>query len=197
MNRKELKQGDYVTRWGFNFTPPTFWERLILTPKWWLRDVSYWFRKKIQTAKHGFPDEESFDFYSHCAKWSLPRLKRFRAGLYSHPTEFSSDADDPNLSNQLYFDFVKDVEVNRSGLDKWKEVLDKIIWSMENHDKLVDPIYPKDYDHRQVVVSVSDSGTVFKAADERPLDWTPVLNHEKRIQEGFDLFGKHFRNLWD
>jgi len=68
---------------------------------------------------------------------------------------------------------------------------------MENFDKDVDPIYPPNWDDRQVVTEVSDKGITFKRADERNVDWSPVTDHERRVQAGFELFGKYFQNLWD
>lgn len=195
--RKELKVGDYVSAFGFDFTPLKWWERIQYTPKWWWNDISYWFRKKGQSIRDGFPSEESFDFYSHCSKWSLPRLKQLRDNLSGHPVYFCTEADDLNATQQLYFDFIKDVTVTPTAHEKWEAILDKIIWSMEHHGDDVDPIYPPGYDKRQIVVSVEERGTTFKAADERPIDWSPVFNHEKRVDEGFELFGKYFRNLWD
>ena len=41
----------------------------------------------------------------------------------------------------------------------------------------------------------------FQMVDKNPEDhWYDVnghLEHEKRVQEGLELFGKYFRNLWD
>lgn len=195
--RKELNEGDYVSHWGFNFEPLKWWEKLYLKPKWWFSDFSYWLRKKGQTIRYGFPAEESFDFYSACAAWSLPRLKHMRDNLSGNPISFLDEADDLNATNQLYFNFIKDVTVKPTPFNKWKDILDKIIWSMEHHADDVEPNYPKDYDKRQIVVKKTGDYVTFKAADPRPIDWTPVFEHERKVDEGFELFGKYFRNLWD
>ena len=195
--KQELKVGDVVKHWGFNFEPLRWWELLYMKPKWWTRDVMYFFRKQGQRIRDGFPSEESFDFHSHCAKWSLPRLKQMRNNLNGYPISFMEEADDLNTTNQLYFDFIKDVSVVKTGSQRWEEVLDKIIWSMENHDNEPDPIYPENYDHRQLVVSADEHSIGYKPADERRIDWTPCEEHNKRVQEGFDLFGRYFLTLWD
>ena len=196
-NRKELKVGDYVSSWGFDFTPPTWWERILWSPRWYWNDLSYWLRKQGQRLRDGFPSEESFDFYSHCAKWSLPRLKQLRNNLHGHPINFMDEADDQNSTNQYFFSFMCSIEPKPTPHEKWESILDKIIWSMENFDKDVDPIYPPNWDDRQVVTEVSDKGITFKRADERNVDWSPVTDHERRVQAGFELFGKYFQNLWD
>lgn len=193
----KLKVGDVVPCWGFNISKLKWWEKMYLYPRWQFNDFCYWLRKRGQSLRDGFPSEESFDFYSACAKWSLPRIKQLRDNLSGHPCFLSEEADNLDATNQYYFDFIKDVTVNKDGFEKWKEILDKIIWSMENFDKEPDPIYPPNYDDRMVVTAVTEYGTSFNNVDERKIDWTPVHNHEKRVQEGFELFGKHFRSLWD
>ena len=195
--KQELKIGDYTSSYGFDFSPLKWWERIIYTPRWWWNDITYWFRKKGQTIRDGFPSEESFNFYSACSRWSLPRLKQLRNNLNGHPICFSDEADNLDATLQLHFDFIKDVTTKPTPHEKWEAILDRIIWSMEHHDDDVDPIYPIGYDKRQIIVSKDDRGTVFRAADERTIDWTPVFNHEKRVQEGFELFGRYFRSLWD
>lgn len=195
--RKELKVGDYVSYLGFDFTPMEWWRLIYYKPKWWLSDIAYWLKKKKQSLDNGFPDEESFDFYSHCCKWALPRLKQLRNNLHGHPVCFCNEADDLHATRQLHFDFISDVTRKPTAHEQWEAVLDEIIWAMEHYADDIDPIYPPNYDKRQIVVSIDDRGTVFKPADERRIDWTPVYDHEKRVDRGFELFGRHFRSLWD
>ena len=197
MSKKELKVGDVVEHWGFNVSPLKWNEKIYLLPKFWARDFSYWSKCKYQKIRYGFAHEESWDFYSHCATWSLPRLKQLRNNLNGHPAFLLQEADELNSTRQEYFPFIKDVSVNKDAHKKWEEILDKIIWSMENHDKEPDPIYPPNYSHKQMITNLSDAGTTYKNLDNRPIDFTPQYNHYKRTQEGFDLFGKHFRDLWD
>jgi hypothetical protein len=107
------------------------------------------------------------------------------------------EADELNGTNQYYFDFIGSVTVKPTPHEKWEAILDKIIWSMEHYDDDVDPIYPPNWDDRQLVVGVSDKGTTFRQADGRNIDWSPCNEHNKRVQEGFDLFGRYFLSLWD
>jgi hypothetical protein len=197
MPKKELKVGDVVEHWGFDFSPLKWYEKTYRLPKWWSRDFRYWAKRQYQKIRHGFALEESWDFYSHCATWSLPRLKHLRNNLNGHPAFLLQEADELNSTRQEHFDFIKDVTLNKDAHKKWEEILDKIIWSMENHDKEPDPIYPPNYSHKQIITDLSDSGTSYESLDKRAIDFSPVYEHEKRVQEGFELFGQHFRNLWD
>ena len=195
--KKDLKVGDIVEYWGMDFGPLKFWEKLYLYPKWWFKDFFYWCKKRYQKVRYGFVLEESWDFRSYCVEWSLPRLKHFRANLHGHPSILVDDVECPEISRQQYFAFMSEMQVKPTAHEKWEQILDKIIWSMENCDNAPDPIYPPDYQHKQIVVSVEDRGIAFKNLDDRPIDFSNVEAHEKKVQEGFYLFGKYFLNLWD
>jgi len=198
---RQLKIGDKVECFGFS--SPKWWEFCYLKPKWLWEDFSYWCKKQYQRIRYGFPLEESWDFRSHCAKWVLPRLKKLREDTLSYPSRLSnSDETSRYFSNQRYFSFYKDVSKDDSktqefGALKWNEILDKIIWSFEHINDDVDPIYPENYDSRHIVVDISEKGTAFRLADDRKIDWSPIEAHQRRLQEGFELFGKHYENLWE
>lgn len=61
------------------------------------------------------------------------------------------------------------IDDNINNIDEWKEILNKMIWSFES-------------------VLADDDGEVIKGEDRH--------QYYKRRQEGFELFGKYFRNLW-
>ena len=195
-----LKVGDKVKHYGLDIPPLKWWELAYLKPKWMWRDFCYWCKKQYQRVRYGFPLEESWDFKSHCAKWVLPRLKNLRKNSMSYPSTLSNN--EHVFEDQKYFDFFEKLTDDSSssheyGAVKWAENLDKMIWSFEHLDDDVDPIYPENYDNSQIVVEVSEKGTKFKAADERKIDWSPIYEHNKRLQEGFNLFGKYYQDLWD
>lgn len=64
-----------------------------------------------------------------------------------------------------------------NSVEEWEEILDKIIWSFENVDN--DPS-PMPY-----------RGKAIK-------EYRAILEeHQNKVQEGLDLFGKYYRGLWD
>jgi len=195
---KEYKVGDIVTDYGlFEPTVLKWWEYVYLWPQWKWSNFTYWFQKKYQRYTDGFSHEESFNFYNHCASWSLPRLKMLRKNLHGHPICLMNDGDDQNATNQLYFSFFKEVSIQKTSHEKWEEILDKIIWSMENLENDPGPTYPPDYDKRQIVTKVTDTSVSFGNMDDRKLNMDAYHEHYRKLQEGFDLFGKHFLSLWD
>lgn len=177
----------------FDIEPLKLWEKLYLVPKWKFQEFSYWLRKLRQKITTGFAHEESWNFYSHLCAWALPRLKFFRKNLRSHPCLNTNDYPYP----QLTFDFFEKAKNEDTDFEKWKNIIDKIIWAMENFDKEPDPIYPENYKHGFRKVGEDKRGSLYAAKDERSIDFTPVFEHQKKVQEGFELFGKYLRHLWD
>lgn len=140
----------------------------------------------------------------------LPMLVQLRNTKHGIPHEFAQVGGE-DYDSQESFDFYKE-SVNESfnkGCDRWDEVLDKMIWSFQ---QLIDDDYDSKYHH-------GDIDFEFRELDEKihnPLSgkdevaheminrnknhWYDHIGHhahEARIQEGLELFGKHFRSLWD
>jgi hypothetical protein len=68
-------------------------------------------------------------------------------------------------------------ETYEQNLNKWVDILDKMIWSFSE--------------------IVNDNPGEHKYfADDGKLDMAGMLEYYKRIQEGLDLFGKHYQSLW-
>lgn len=136
----------------------------------------------------------------------LLQLKQSKMGVPSELTyRIGGDFDD-----NLTFDFIKedDREVFDKLCDKWDEILDKMIWSFQ---QLVDDSYDNKYHHgntkmgwKPIEVTNPTTGvaeTMYEMVDENPSEhWYDSVGHNlhnERIQEGLDLFGKYYRNLWD
>ena len=152
---------------------PTPWYQTT----WWTicrkySDIEYFFRKQIQRIKYGFPSEQAWNFNWWHAEIVTPRLKHLRKNLNGHPG---------NLN-----------------MEEWENILDKIIWSFEHFSDEVDVIYSDDYDHRYAVSEDKEGDKTYRSLNEKgTIDWTLVDEHNKRVQEGLDLFSKYYQNLWD
>ena len=81
-------------------------------------------------------------------------------------------------------------------MKEWNKILDKIIWSFENHDNEPMPIEPENYDSRCNMIKYDDGSTEYDHLDDRPWDWTECEAHDKKVQEGLDLFAKYYKDLW-
>ena len=157
---------------------------------------------------------EKFDTYSldhTLALIILPALLQLKATKMGIPSEFA-DADGADYDSQDSFDFYKDT--HKDAFDEksreWDQVLDKIIWSfqqiaLEDYETKYHHGKPE-YDWVKTDQQFTNplNGKVedtFQMVDKNPTEhWTDyegMRKHEERIQEGLELFGKYYRNLWD
>jgi len=132
----------------------------------------------------------------------LPLLKQLRTKKHCSPgdmLEFMQCS--YNNGCQRSFDFYGegDEAANEAGHARWGKILDHIIWSFQ---MLVD----EDEVGLTAFVTVEGDGREFEdMVDENSIwigdgteyDWAGYTAHQQKIQEGFDLFGKYYQNLWD
>ena len=141
----------------------------------------------------------------------LPVLLQFRASRNnSVPNDFTRRTGD-DIDRNYCFDFIADDEsrVFEECCEKWNEVLDKMIWSFyqislgENYDSKyhhgqMDMGWKQIEHHNPITGKVEPMYTIVdNNPDEHWYDRVGHELHEKRIQEGLELFGRHLRSLWD
>ncbi len=141
----------------------------------------------------------------------LPLLIQLKYSKQGVPNDFA-DVGGASWEAQESFDFYKEShnDAFEEGCKRWEEVLDKMIWSFQ---QIALEDYDEKYHHgdakfdwiktnkqfpNPITGKLEDT---FQMVDKNPDDhWYDVvghLEHEKRIQEGLELFGKYYRNLWD
>jgi len=140
----------------------------------------------------------------------LPMLVQLRNTKHGIPHEFA-EVGGEDYNQQDSFDFYKETynDSFEKGCDRWDEVLDKMIWSFT---QIIDDDYDTVYHHGEVEFEWKDSEEKIRnpltGKDESLkemvntnknhwYDYVGHKTHEARIQEGLELFGKHFRSLWD
>lgn len=140
----------------------------------------------------------------------LPALLQLKNTKHGVPNEFVERAGG-DMDRNYCFDFIKEDEnaVFDRGVAKWEETLDKMIWSFQQ--LAIEDDYDHKYHHGQMKIGWKPiqlpnpvTGVVeemYEMVDENPdehwYDYVGHRLHEERIQEGIDLFAKHFRDLWD
>jgi hypothetical protein len=142
----------------------------------------------------------------------LPALIQLKNTKHGVPSEFTNRVGG-DFDNNLVFDFIKedDTEIFNQLCDSWDEVLDKMIWSFlqlsieddydnnYHHGKMETDWVESDYTYTDPITGKIEKTyqMVDKNPEEHWYDHIGIQEHEKRIQEGLELFGKHFRDLWD
>ena len=140
-----------------------------------------------------------------------PALLQLKATKNGAPGEFG-DVGGESFSKQDSFDFYQEThdESWKVGVERWDEILDKMIWSFE---QLLKYSYDEQYHHGTAVYDWIKSDktypnpvtgkveAAYQMVDKNPAEhWYDSVGHtkhEERIQEGLELFGKYFRSLWD
>ena len=138
----------------------------------------------------------------------LLKLKEEKQGI---PGEFA-DAGGENYVDQKSFEFYEESHdwAFQEKCKEWDVVLDKMIWSFE---QLIDEEWESKYHHGKHETDWVESDKLFKnpitgkmektfqMVDKNPdghwYDTEGHRLHAERMQEGFELFGKYFQNLWD
>jgi len=82
---------------------------------------------------------------------------------------------------------------------KWKKILDKMIWSFEqlNGDDNESQFYSGKIDWIETKLPNGNTECKKGPNDTFKVDTKGLIKHNKKIQDGLNLFGKYFRNLWD
>ncbi len=165
-------------------------------------------RRKIDIQIDGY-DTWGLDYT--LALIIYPALLQLKATKQGVPNEFG-DVGGEDYVAQDSFDFYK--ETNNWAFDesckKWEEVLDKMIWSF---GELVKGNYEDKYHHGKSEFDFVETDKLYpnpisgkmektyQMVDKNPeAHWWDSEGqeiHEARMQEGFELFGKYYRALWD
>lgn len=140
----------------------------------------------------------------------LPALIQLKHTKHGVPSGFVDDKVE-DYHDQRVFDFMQEDkdDVFDAGVAKWEETLDKMIWSFQQIS--IDQDYDNRYHHgemkmgwKPITVPHPNTGVLeemYEMVDENPnehwYDHVGHTMHEERISEGLELFGKHYRDLWD
>lgn len=140
-----------------------------------------------------------------------PMLLQLKSSKQGVPNGFA-EVGGEDYVDQDSFDFYKEDQDKwfNERIKAWDEVLDKMIWSFQ---QLAEGDYDKKYHHGTPKYDWKETDKLYpnpqtgvmeptyqmidKNPDEHWYDHVGHVKHEERIQEGLELFGKHFRSLWD
>lgn len=157
---------------------------------------------------------EKFDTYSFdhtLAHIILPGLIQLKLHKMGVPTEFA-DVGGADYENQKSFDFYAETHdwAFEQSINKWEEILDKIIWSFQ---QILFDDWEKKYEYgipefdwvpsdqtylNALTNKVEQTFTLLdKNKEDHWTDYNGIREHQRRIQEGLELFGKYYQHLWD
>ena len=164
----------------------------------WISKFLSWIdSKKSRTVKIHIDKYDTWGMDSTLALIIVPMLKQLREDTHGHPMDFASP--DPNAERQYFFEG-EGFEFPDDGHERWQACLDKMIWAFEqvNDDDWEDQYRSGKIEFDCVPCEDSDHWELVKGSgDTSECDYEGMRKHQERMQEGFDLFGKYYRNLWD
>lgn len=154
---------------------------------------------------------DTWNFDNTLAQIIYPALLQLKEQKQGVPSDFGSNVGGEDYVEQQSFDFYQ--ETHKEAFDQrckeWDVCLDKMIWSFEqvlkaDYDELYHHGTPKfDWIKSDKQYSNPITGKIedtYQMVDKNPEEhWYDAEGHqlhEERIQEGLELFGKYFRNLW-
>ena len=143
---------------------------------------------KINYVKIDYWDTWSMDHT--LAYMIVPMLKQLKKDKHGAPL-----VDDEDVPEELRSTSAppkeKEYDVDGNHFKRWDWVMDEMIWAFEQ--KLIDDSTDKFYDWTEVDKTVNINDQIKKLkVDHEGLDV-----HNKRMENGFRLFGKYYQGLWD
>jgi len=143
---------------------------------------------------------DTWNMYSTLAYIILPMLKQLKET--QHGSAMMPAFEQTSISSVQYcFSFYEEEDNTawEKGHKQWEEVLDKMIWSFEqiNND------WEEQFESGNIDFSFEKvPGTNYSEMKDGPnntykYDVEGATKYQERIQEGLELFGKYYQNLWD
>ena len=139
----------------------------------------------------------------------LPMLEQLQATKHGAP--FVDDKDVPKELRSTSAPPLSDKDKDCGAVDdlhfkRWNWVLDEMIFAFRSkldEGKWEDQFYTGEYDFQSKVTEFDENGKpklyqlVKGPNDTRKIDMKGLQAYQKRISNGFRLFGKYYENLWD
>lgn len=135
-----------------------------------------------QTVRVRIDPWDTWNMAETLADIILPMLKQLRDEKHGSPGDLGPFQETSNTSQQYCFDWYKDDD-NAAwdlGHKQWCEIMDKMVWSFE-----------------QVVDRERDDQFHAKGPKGRNFNIQGYKAYYEKIQEGLNLFGRYYMNLWD
>ena len=169
----------------------------------WVDKVCECFHNKSErTIKVRIDPYDTWSMDNTLAHIILPMLKQLKATKHGSPL-----VDDEDLPEHMRHTFSKgpdDYETDDRWIHyKWDWVLNEMIWAFE---KELDDDWEDQFRHGEPVYSdtlFDDDGNDYQQpqiTQTNPdywVDYNKIKEYNNRIDNGFKLFGKYYRNLWD
>ena len=171
------------------------------TPDWMCNVCQWIYDKRKRSIKIKIDRYDVWNLDSTLALIILPALKILQKE--KNGTPILDVMSQTSNSSQYCFDFYEegDDAAWQAGQAQWDTIMDKMIWSFE---QIVTSDWEDQYTIQAAEIDFTDypedegkTSTPLRWKQEGVYDFEGMRAHERRIQEGLELFGKYYQNLWD
>jgi hypothetical protein len=135
----------------------------------------------------------------------VPMLKQLKETKHGIPCDFAEVGGEDWEAQQCFDFYSEDTNklFNEKAVARWDEVMDKMIWSFEqiitdctSEDVYWEP-YWEDMDPSEEIDENSVYNQIGIEHPRKKINREKMEEYNRRMSEGFELFGKYYRNLWD
>ena len=170
----------------------------------WVNKACKWFYSKTERKiKVRIDRYDTWSMDHTLALIILPMLKQIKESKHGSP--HVDDEDLPDHMRHTYSKGPNDYETDDPWIHyKWDWVLNEMIWAFE---KELDEDWEDqfrygepDYEFIHVGGEIGTDSELNEMKQRNPdywVDYDKIKEYYKRIDNGFRLFGKYYRNLWD
>ena len=172
--------------------------------KTWVNDVCEWVHSKQERKiKVRIDRYDTWSMDHSLALIILPMLKQIKETKQGSP--YVDNEDVPAHMRHTLSKGPDDYETEDRWIHyKWDWVLNEMIWAFETHlnEAWEDQFRNGDPDIDWDLVSgiEGEESAMYKMKQKNPdywVDYVKIREYNDRIDNGFRLFGKYYRNLWD
>ena len=172
--------------------------------KTWVNDVCEWIHSKQERKiKVRIDRYDTWSMDHSLALIILPMLKQIKETKHGSP--YVDNEDVPAHMRHTLSKGPDDYETEDRWIHyKWDWVLNEMIWAFETHlnEAWEDQFRNGDPDIDWDLVSgiEGEESAMYKMKQKNPdywVDYVKIKEYNNRIDNGFRLFGKYYRNLWD
>ena len=172
--------------------------------KTWVNDICEWIHSKQERKiKVRIDRYDTWSMDHSLALIILPMLKQIKETKHGSP--YVDNEDVPAHMRHTLSKGPDDYETEDRWIHyKWDWVLNEMIWAFETHlnEAWEDQFRNGDPDIDWDLVSgiEGEESAMYKMKQKNPdywVDYVKIREYNDRIDNGFRLFGKYYRNLWD
>ena len=175
------------------------WERFEDVLQWlYNKTINLYLDRKERTEKVRIDEYDTWSMDHTLAPIILPMLRQLNASKQGAP--WVDDEDVPEELRSTSAPPKKDeYDIDDNHFLRWDWVMEEMIWAFEQKTiDWEDQYTTGEYDWK----FEKDEETGYSQMVEGPnhtavTDWEGRKAHQKRMSNGFRLFGKYYENLWD